>query len=651
MNRNRNGSRIRSRLLAAILSGLLFMTALPVVCAAEELPHAIWALLDAYSAADTDQEIIQVGTQIIDLLNSVPETDQIKEILASKYYDVADAYDRQGSFAVAADYYRRYLPYGSFMGWSDGVKIAEAKILHYTPTAELYTETTVPQVYFGAKNEPEMGVLYGQVSEAMFYGEEDHESMTLLYIDYGNPISDWDRSVLDKARQQGAAVEIAWNIQGQGAALADILNQEAYVRSFLTELNAYQDVPIYLRIGAEMNTWEITPDAASYIAAYRFIANLVHEVSPQIATVWSVSHASRWDLNMEDFYPGDEYVDWVGISAYMMRYYQGREWPVEERFNEVSFAAGDAADPVLLVSEVLQKFGDRKPIMLAECGSAHYTKPLGIDSTDWAVTNLKRMYAYVPMVYPQVKLIAYFNAATPGEMHDYALADSAPLQAAFDQAVQAPHFIQDGYAQRAALTYQKLTDGMQVGSSLPIYTYPHVYGDAEPQVTYYIDGNFAGSSAALPYRQELDFSPYADGAHTLTVSVISNGVEAVSKSYTVQKTREIQIFINDVKLETEAMPVLENGRTLVPMRAIFEALGAVVSWDEATNTATGVKDGVTVSVQIDNQQMYKNGVAIPLDVPARLIADRTMVPARAVSEAFGADVAWDDAASTVRITL
>ena len=87
------------------------------------------------------------------------------------------------------------------------------------------------------------------------------------------------------------------------------------------------------------------------------------------------------------------------------------------------------------------------------------------------------------------------------------------------------------------------------------------------------------------------------------------------------------------------------------MRAIFEALGAVVSWDEATNTATGVKDGVTVSVQIDNQQMYKNGVAIPLDVPARLIADRTMVPARAVGEAFGADVAWDDAASTVRITL
>ncbi len=96
--------------------------------------------------------------------------------------------------------------------------------------------------------------------------------------------------------------------------------------------------------------------------------------------------------------------------------------------------------------------------------------------------------------------------------------------------------------------------------------------------------------------------------------------------------------------------VVNDSRTMTPMRAVFEMLGAQVSWDEATNTAIATKDGVTVSIQIGSNQLFKNGEPITLDVPGQLIADRTYVPMRAVSEAFGNTVTWDEASHTATIS-
>ena len=112
----------------------------------------------------------------------------------------------------------------------------------------------------------------------------------------------------------------------------------------------------------------------------------------------------------------------------------------------------------------------------------------------------------------------------------------------------------------------------------------------------------------------------------------------------------ISVYINGNLLVFDKPPVIENERTLVPMRAIFEALEAEVTWDNDTNTATAVKDGNVVSITIGSDVMYKNGEAIRLDVAARLIDDGyTFVPLRAVSEAFGCDVQWNEELQTVDI--
>lgn len=113
--------------------------------------------------------------------------------------------------------------------------------------------------------------------------------------------------------------------------------------------------------------------------------------------------------------------------------------------------------------------------------------------------------------------------------------------------------------------------------------------------------------------------------------------------------KDIDVSINDQYLYFDQEPVIENGRTLVPLRAIFEALGASVEWDNSSRTITAIKDDVTISLQIDNNQMQKNGKSIPLDVPATLKGNRTLVPVRAVSEAFDCDVEWDGEMQTVKI--
>ena len=106
--------------------------------------------------------------------------------------------------------------------------------------------------------------------------------------------------------------------------------------------------------------------------------------------------------------------------------------------------------------------------------------------------------------------------------------------------------------------------------------------------------------------------------------------------------KDIDVSVNGEYLYFEDQdPVIEDSRTLVPVRAIFEALGATIQWDGKTSTATATRNGITITIQINNNIMYKNGTPIALDVPAKIINDRTMVPARAVSEAFDCGVTWD----------
>lgn len=109
-----------------------------------------------------------------------------------------------------------------------------------------------------------------------------------------------------------------------------------------------------------------------------------------------------------------------------------------------------------------------------------------------------------------------------------------------------------------------------------------------------------------------------------------------------------QVIVDGQPLEAEVM--LENGTTLVPLRALFETLRASVRWDPAAKTITAVKDDVTIVLPIGSPSAYRNGVQVSLQVPGRIIKNTTMVPLRFVSESLGAEVQWVSTTQTVIIT-
>ena len=103
----------------------------------------------------------------------------------------------------------------------------------------------------------------------------------------------------------------------------------------------------------------------------------------------------------------------------------------------------------------------------------------------------------------------------------------------------------------------------------------------------------------------------------------------------------IKVIIDITNVKFDVPPTIINGRTLVPLRAIFEALGATVEWDDATQTVTSEKGETKISLTINSNIMTVNGEEKTLDVPATLIDSRTLVPVRAISESFGLAVGWD----------
>jgi len=120
--------------------------------------------------------------------------------------------------------------------------------------------------------------------------------------------------------------------------------------------------------------------------------------------------------------------------------------------------------------------------------------------------------------------------------------------------------------------------------------------------------------------------------------------------FDLQIVNVITVKLNGTYLNFDEPPITEDYRTLVPLRGIFEELGAKVEWDNDTETVTATKGDTAISLQIGSNVLVKNGEAIKLDVPAKLVGARTLVPVRAVSEGLGAKVEWDEGTQTVVIT-
>ena len=115
----------------------------------------------------------------------------------------------------------------------------------------------------------------------------------------------------------------------------------------------------------------------------------------------------------------------------------------------------------------------------------------------------------------------------------------------------------------------------------------------------------------------------------------------------------VNLQLNGEAVVSDQPAVIVNGRTMVPVRVVAEALGCEVKWDADTKTAVFVKDGVEASLTIGAAvlNISDGNVTVPVEIdsPAVIINDRTMVPIRFLSDTFDCDVEWDGETKTVNV--
>ena len=119
----------------------------------------------------------------------------------------------------------------------------------------------------------------------------------------------------------------------------------------------------------------------------------------------------------------------------------------------------------------------------------------------------------------------------------------------------------------------------------------------------------------------------------------------------------IKVIVNGTEVAFDQLPFIRNGRTLVPMRAIFEALGCEVQWNEQDQSISAVRSDREITMKIGLESMHVrskepdgSGYAVGVDTAPQIINGRTFVPIRAISEALGCKVIWDETAREITIT-
>lgn len=121
-------------------------------------------------------------------------------------------------------------------------------------------------------------------------------------------------------------------------------------------------------------------------------------------------------------------------------------------------------------------------------------------------------------------------------------------------------------------------------------------------------------------------------------------------SFTAFGATEVNVYVNNEKVEFDVYPIIENGRILVPLKGVFEKLGAAVDWNKNISEVV-IKDANNeIEMILGKDKVMVNGEVKTIDVPTRMINSRTFAPIRFISENLGHTVKWDQNTNSVYIT-
>ena len=525
------------------------------------------------------------------------------------------------------------------------------------PELELFTEGSLASAwYYGQKLEPRSGVYIGMIAESS--GLYQPLGSYLTYIEGMNQ-DDLYYPANEMIANDPVVGMIGWTVYD-----LDTVDYD-HIWSVLETLNGYGK-PLFVRFANEMNESVLGDNPEQYIEVFRRVADMVHAF-PNLATVWAPIDLGALNKPLELYYPGDEYVDWVGVSNYSIKYFLGNKDTTWK--DSVYFMTGDfawATNRMKPLIDFMEKNGINKPVMISEGGV-----PTGTIHDDdlewWSAPRLRNFMWSVIMKYPQVKMINYFNKHMGNESNHYDLDDYPFAVDIFNEAAHSGAYI-TRYGKDPDFVFQPAYIGETLVAKdgiVPLYALAHIPHADEIWVNYSVDGVWYHSSNQIPYRCNLAINDLADGEHTIS---IWTGDE--SKSYVFYKRgnairfggepeyvepelpvlTQVNVTVNGKSLATDSPFWLDGDVTLAPCRALSESVGFTVNWDEAGETAIITKGQTKISIPLGSDRMTVDGTEQVLSLPAQLIDDTLYLPLRNICEALGCRIKWDDATQTVQIS-
>lgn len=386
--------------------------------------------------------------------------------------------------------------------------------------------------YNGAKYEPTIGSYLGMFAEGdeavhnawtgdpfYFDGVPDltgkQHALYMVYLKYGETDFNHYLSHYNKSKETNAGMQIC--LQPMDG-LESVVDGD-YLHKFARQAKE-SGIPIFLRFANEMNDssnpWG-NKNPNLYKEKFKLVADIMHKEAPNVVMCWA---PNDWPFNSSDkYYPGDDAVDWVGISCYPP-YTSNTKSKHSMKFTDK-------------MKEIYDKYADRKPIFLSEGAPIQNIEFQSDPSvTPVAAKEIKELYDETARRYPNIKALFYWNNdETHGAKRLCKLSNNLVALDAYKRAIDSPFFL-SSVGQNSPIYYADTSGSLIAPEKQKLSAFVAIDGRLDiGKVVYKINGKYIGETVGSPYEINYDFSNLV-GKNV----VIQTDIYTVSNAYVTTKS-------------------------------------------------------------------------------------------------------------------
>jgi beta-mannanase len=560
-------------------------------------------------------------------------------------------------FDAAGDNWMKEAEYWKSAGREQERISAERKAGFVSTRIEIYSKVSSQvagnDYYNGQLYEPVLGIYLGAYAECDsavqdIYGKsyitefpkltEKKHAAYMLYLTYGMNLSTY-KTHIDIASQEGVALQIALEpLDG-----LDEVEDDNYLRSFAKEVSNV-DIPIFIRFANEMNDptslWFVEPD--KYIEKFRIVADVLHEEAPNAVVVWAPNMFPP--TTIADYYPGDDYVDWVGISMYKV--FQPELDPLGENIDRESY--------VEKLDDIYNLYADRKPIFISE-GAVSYTNyKNGKDITDWSSQQLNNFYSFMPMLYPKIKAVFYFDSNNIIEdlniYRNYMLSKNEIMLNTYNENIKSDYYL-SSIGDESPIFYANVEQYGLAPKLQELSSYVKTPDPNVKRVKYEINSELIGTSNSAPWSISFDFSKFAGKNININVKAYNENDELISEKIISIYVGSANIEINGENIDLNSQAKNTDGRTYLSIRSLVEASGGSIEWNDVEKSFLIIKGSKKLKMSIGSKDVVLNGQCQTVAVEPFIFNSRSYLPLRYIcEEILEYNVEWNNDTKTVVLT-